>query len=199
MATYGSVMLGGENIKIFPITTSGSASTLPTYGTKIDIEGFVSIDFTPEVSQNDFYADNRIFYSSKKTTKVTGTLNVAALPTNFYKNIYKFSEGASGELVETLGVEPVECALAFEAQTGDDAGEGGIRIQLYKVKFSKPAFNLETANEGSTVQPLSLTFTAFARKKDDRLKIAMPNPGASGSSTKKTLYAKFLTAVVERT
>ena len=199
MANIKQVRIGGSNIKIFPITTAGTASTIPTYGTKIDVEGFVSIEYTPEVNENDFYADNGIFFSSKSTTKITGTLNVAGLPDAFYEKIYKYGKSSLGEYVETLGAEPAECAVAFEIATGDDTGDGGVRLQLYKVKFSKPSLSVETKGEGETPQPLALTFTAFARKKDDRFMIKMPNPGKSGSSAAKTRYAEYLTKVVEPT
>ena len=200
MANFNEAITGGTIVKIWPITTAGDSSKLPTYGTMISIDdAFVSLELTPEVSESDFYASNKIYFSSKQTTKVTGTLSLAALPDEFYKNVYKFKEGTQGELVEELGKEPAECALGVEFTTNNAAGEGGVRVQLYRVKFSKPSISAESASADSTVQPLTLTFTAFARAKDDRYLVKMANPGASGSTAKKQQYGKFLTAVVEPT
>lgn len=131
-----------------------------TYDKPVRMPGAVSLSMDPEGENENFYADDVVYYVINNNSGYSGDLELALIPESFSKDIMHEEEDANGVMAENANVEYERFALLFEF-TGD---KKGIRHVLYCCSASRPAMEGETAEDEKEVQTetLSLSATALA-------------------------------------
>lgn len=156
------VHFGLKNAYYFPMTEvtnpeTGEVSVV--YGAPKKWPGAVSIGLSNNASQENFYADDGIFYVSSSASNYEGDFESASVPRSFKKDIYGFLEDANGALIETSN--PVTKYFAFAYETSGDVG--GQRTIFYKCSASLPEASSATTEDGTEIQTQTVTIKAIGR------------------------------------
>ena len=156
------VHFGLKNAFYFPMTeatdpVSGEVTT--TYGAPVKWPGAVSIGLSNNASQEDFYADDGVYYVTSSASSYEGDFESASVPRQFKKDIYGFIEDSNGALIETKN--PVTKYFAFAFETSGDIG--GQRTVFYKCSASIPEASSATTEDGTEVQTQTVTIKAIGR------------------------------------
>jgi phi13 family phage major tail protein len=130
-----------------------------TYGDFKKWPGAVSIGLDNNASQEDFYADDGVFYVASSASSYEGDFETASVPNSFKKDIYGDIEDSNGAIVEVQGTETRYFALAYET-SGDI---GGQRTVFYKCSASRPSASSATTEDGTEVQTQTVTVKAIGR------------------------------------
>lgn len=159
------VHYGFTNVYYAPLTesvdpTSGKISV--TYGTPVRWPGAVSIDLSSNMSQDNFYADNGVYYVTSSDNNYEGDYESASVPRQFKKDIFGDVEDDNGALVEVAGVPTRYFALMLE-YSGD---VGGQRQVFYKCSATRPKQGSSTTEDGVEVQTQSVTIKAIPTAED---------------------------------
>ena len=159
------VHFGLKNACYWPMTEvtnpeTGEVSVV--YGPKRKWPGAVSIGLDNNASQDDFYADDGVYYVTSSASSYEGDYESAAVPRQFKKDIYGFLEDANGALIETKN--PVTKYFAFAYETSGDIG--GQRTVFYKCSASLPSASSATLEDGTEVQTETVTIKAIGRADD---------------------------------
>lgn len=156
------VKFGLKNAVIFPLTETTNPQTgavTTTYGAPIAWPGSVSLDLSNNASQEDFYADDGVYYVTSSASSYEGDFESAKVPRAFKKAIYGDVEDSNGALIEVKNATTKYFALAIET-SGDI---GGQRTVFYKCSASRPSFSSATLEDGTEVQTETVTIKAIAR------------------------------------
>ena len=156
------VHFGLKNCYYFPMTEVTNPSTgevTVSYGAPVKWAGAVSIGLSNNASQEDFYADDGVFYVTSSASSYEGDFESASVPRQFKKDIYGWVEDANGALIETKDAQTRYFALAFET-SGD---VGGQRTIFYKCSASIPEASSATLEDGTEVQTQTVTIKAIGR------------------------------------
>ena len=172
------VKYGIENLYYSVISTTG------TYGSPIAWKGAVSISLSPQGSQNNFYADNSVYFSLEANTGYQGDLVTALIPDTFRTDCLGETVDTNGMYVETAGATRKEFALLFQFE-GD---QNATKYALYNCKMSRPDIESSTTEDGIEVQTVSGEITASPRAFDNIVK-------AQCANTASTAYTNWFTAV----
>ena len=162
MANDNKVHFGLKNAVVFPLTETTNPQTgevTTTYGAPIPWPGSVSIDLSNNASQEDFYADDGVYYVTSSASSYEGDFESASVPRAFKKAIYGDIEDANGALIEVKNAITKYFAFAFET-SGDI---GGQRTVFYKCSASRPSASSATLEDGTEVQTETVTIKAIAR------------------------------------
>lgn len=156
------VHFGLKNAYYFPMTevtnpVTGEVST--SYGAPVKWPGAVSIGLSNNASQEDFYADDGVYYVTSSASSYEGDFESASVPRQFKKDIYGWLEDANGALIETKNPITKYFALAFET-SGD---VGGQRTIFYKCSATIPEASSATTEDGTEVQTQTVTIKAIGR------------------------------------
>lgn len=156
------VHFGLKNAYYFPMTEvtnpeTGEVSVV--YGPAKKWPGAVSIGLSNNASQEDFYADDGIFYVTSSASSYEGDFESASVPRSFKKDIYGWLEDANGALIETKN--PITKYFAFAYETSGDVG--GQRTVFYKCSASIPEASSATTEDGTEVQTQTVTIKAIGR------------------------------------
>ena len=156
------VHFGLKNAYYFPMTEvtnpeTGEVSVV--YGPAKKWPGAVSIGLSNNASQEDFYADDGIFYVTSSASSYEGDFESASVPRSFKKDIYGWLEDANGALIETKN--PITKYFAFAYETSGDVG--GQRTVFYKCSASSPEASSATTEDGTEVQTQTVTIKAIGR------------------------------------
>ena len=116
----------------------------------------LSIDANGE--NENFYADNTVYYVINNNAGYTGDLEIALITTDVATDILGEQLDSKGVLVETNDAETSQFALLFEFQ-GD---KNHIRHVLYCCSASRPATEGQTTEESKEVKTETLSLTASA-------------------------------------
>ena len=129
-----------------------------TYAKPVRLPGAVSLSLDPEGENENFYADDIVYYVLNNNAGYEGDLELALIPEEFLKDILHEEEDANGVLTENANNEFERFALLFEF-TGD---KHAIRHVLYCCSASRPSVEGETKEDEKEVQTEELSIIASA-------------------------------------
>lgn len=135
------------------VTTSGTTISM---GTPYHQKGAVSFSPSTESNQNDFYADDIVYWSGYSGGKIEGDLEVAMFDDNFKKNFLGYKELTSGGLAVVKNPVKPNVYVAFEVQT-DDAHP--IRVIFYNCTLGAISREYETITENKEPKTASIPVT----------------------------------------
>ena len=159
-----------------------------TYAKPVRLPGAVSLSLDPEGENENFYADDVVFYVLNNNAGYEGDLELALIPEEFLKDILHEEEDANGVLTENANNEFERFALLFEF-TGD---KNAIRHVLYCCSASRPSVEGETKEDEKEVQTEELSIIASALA-NGAVK------AKTSSNTSKAVYDAWYDAVYEPT
>ena len=159
-----------------------------TYATPVRLPGAVSLSLDPEGENENFYADDIVYYVLNNNAGYEGDLELALIPEEFLKDILHEEEDANGVLTENANNEFERFALLFEF-TGD---KNAIRHVLYCCSASRPSVEGETKEDEKEVQTEELSIIASALA-NGAVK------AKTSSNTSKAVYDAWYDAVYEPT
>lgn len=154
------VHYGLTNVYYAPLTETVDPQTgavIASYGTPVRWPGAVSIDLSSNMSQDNFYADNGVYYVTSSDNNYEGDFESASVPRQFKKDIFGDVEDANGALIEVAGVPTRYFALMIE-HSGD---VGGQRQVFYKCSATRPNQGSATTEDGVEVQTQTVTIKAI--------------------------------------
>ncbi len=129
-----------------------------TYGTPVRLPGAVSLSMDPEGENENFYADDIVYYVLNNNAGYEGDLELALIPEEFLKDILHEEEDENGVLAENANTTFERFALLFEF-TGD---QNAIRHVLYCCSASRPSMEGETKEDEKEVKTEELSIIASA-------------------------------------
>ena len=94
--------------------TGWSEDDVPTFAPPVRIPGAVSLSMDVNGENENFYADNSVYYVINNNAGYTGDLEIALIPTDFSTVILGEVLDTKGVLVEKNDAEPQQFALLFE-------------------------------------------------------------------------------------
>ena len=159
-----------------------------TYAKPVRLPGAVSLSLDPEGENENFYADDIVYYVLNNNAGYEGDLELALIPEEFLKDILHEEEDANGVLTENANNEFERFALLFEF-TGD---KKAIRHVLYCCSASRPSVEGETKEDEKEVQTEELSIIASALA-NGAVK------AKTSSNTSKAVYDAWYDAVYEPT
>ena len=161
-ANENKVHFGLKKVTIWPlieVTNPQTGVVTTSYGAPISWPGAVSLDLSNNASQEDFYADDGVYYVTSSASSYEGDYESANVPSAFKKAIYGDIEDSNGALIEVKNSITKYFAMAYET-SGDI---GGQRTIFYKCSASRPSAGSATLEDGTEVQTQSVTIKAIAR------------------------------------
>lgn len=131
-----------------------------TYGTPQPLAGATNLEFTPEGSQNQFYADNVIYFTSNPQASETGTLTLADMTDQAKIDILGYkSDATSGVIYEATTTTYPTIALLYQVE-GDGNVLRGVR---YNVKMARSNETYGTTSDSVEPNTQEFSFTATGR------------------------------------
>ena len=158
MALQKNKVKFGLNKVRFAKITSWSNEGVPTFATPVRLPGAVSLSVDANGEQENFYADDGVYYVLNNNAGYDGDLEIALITTEFATTILGEQLDSKGVLVERNDAEFAQFALLFEF-TGD---KNKIRHVLYCCTASRPANEGETTEESKKVKTEKLKLKASA-------------------------------------
>ena len=138
--------------------TNWSDDGTPTYSFPIRLPGAVSLSIDANGDNDNFYADNSVYYVINNNSGYEGDLEVALITTEFATEILGEQLDTNGVLVERNDAESSQFALMFEF----DGDKNHIRHVMYCCTVSRPATEGETIEESKSVKTEKLKLKASA-------------------------------------
>lgn len=138
--------------------TAWSEDGVPTFATPVRLPGAVSLSIDANGENENFYADNTVYYVINNNAGYTGDLEIALITTDFATDILGEQLDSKGVLVERNDAETSQFALLFEF----DGDKNHIRHVLYCCSASRPATEGQTTEESKEVKTETLSLTASA-------------------------------------
>lgn len=182
------IYYGVKNVYYAKATIAADGSA--TYETPVALPGAVSITMDPEGGQENFYADNKIYYVSSANNGYTGSLELAEIPDAFAKDILGETVDEKGIITEHMNVEPVHFALLFQFE-GD---QRATRHAFYNVVAARPSVASNTKEDTVTPGTKTLNLTATG------VYVAAVNDDVTKSRTSETTpeadYNGWFTSVI---
>lgn len=151
------VKFGLSNVHYAKITSWSEAGE-PTFAEPVKLPGAVSLSIDANGENENFYADNIVYYVINNNAGYTGDLEIALITTEFATEILGEILDNKGVLIERNDAEPAQFALLFEFE-GD---RNKIRHVLYCCSASRPATESSTAEDSKEVKTETLSITAVA-------------------------------------
>lgn len=147
------VVFGLKNVH-YAVLTEGSTNS---WATPVAIPGAVNLVLDPQESENEFYADNVVYYKSFSNNGYTGSLEIAKIPESMLADIWGESlDSTSKVYYEKTGIQPKAFALLFQVE-GDQSNE---LYAYYRVIPGRPSAGAATTTD--TVEPTTTTFNISA-------------------------------------
>ncbi len=158
MALQKNKVKYGLNKVHYAKITSWSEEGVPTFATPVRLPGAVSLSVDANGEQENFYADDGVYYVLNNNAGYDGELEIALITTEFSTTILGEQLDSKGVLVERNDAEFAQFALMFEF-SGD---KNKIRHVLYCCSASRPANEGETTEESKKVKTEKLKLKASA-------------------------------------
>lgn len=186
------VHFGVKNAYVFPITETvdpdtGVVST--TYGDAVKWPGAVSIDLQAQGSQENFYADDSIYYVVSNTNFYQGDFESASIPDAIKEVLYGDIIDDNDAVVEIQEATTKYFAFAFET-SGD---VGGHRTVFYKCSATRPNAGGSTKTDSSAPQTQTVTITAIGRADEVNINAKMVHLIQASLNEGDTGYSSFFT------
>lgn len=146
------VQFGISQLHVGTYTDNGGTVTL---GTPYHQKGAVS--FAPEASEenNDFYADNIVYWSGYSGGKIEGDLTVAMFDEEFKTQFLGYKTLTNGGLAAVKNPTKPNVYIAFQVETDDNP----IRVILYNCTLGAISREYNTITETKEPQTASLPVT----------------------------------------
>ena len=138
------------------VTDASGANLTPVYVDPVRLPGAVSISIDANGENENFYADNGVYYVINNNAGYTGDLEIALITTEFATEILGEILDNNGVLVEKNDTELAQFALMFEF-LGD---KHHIRHVMYCCSASRPATESATTEESTEVKTEKLSLKA---------------------------------------
>ena len=138
--------------------TAWSEDGVPTFATPVRLPGAVSLSIDANGENDNFYADNTVYYVINNNAGYEGDLEVALITTDFATAILGEVLDSKGVLVESNDAETSQFALLFEF----DGDKNHIRHVLYCCSASRPATEGQTTEESKEVKTETLSLKVSA-------------------------------------
>lgn len=158
MALQKNKVKFGLNKVHYAKITAWSEEGVPTFATPVRLPGAVSLSIDANGENENFYADNGVYYVINNNAGYDGDLEVALITTNFATTILGEQLDSKGVLVERNDAESAQFALLFEFN-GD---KNHIRHVLYCCSASRPSTESSTTEESTEVKTETLSLKATA-------------------------------------
>lgn len=131
-----------------------------TYGEVKPLAGAVNISFEPQGSQNQFYADNVIYFTSNPAASDTGSLEIADMTDQALIDLLGYvRDSVTGVLYEPTTARHPTFALLYQ-QEGDGNTKRGVR---YNVTLNRPSESAATTTDSVDPNTQTLDYTAAGR------------------------------------
>lgn len=177
-------------------TTDEQTGEITTsYGAWKKWPGAVSIGLENNASQEDFYADDGVYYVTSSASSYEGDFESASVPNSFRKDIFGDIEDSNGALVEVKNTQTKYFAFGYET-SGD---VGGQRTVFYKCSATRPEASSATTEDGTEVQTQTVTIKAIGRADEFTLGTEKVNLIQATLVKGQTGYSTFFDAVYEPT
>ncbi|MFS0878267.1 major tail protein [Solibacillus isronensis] len=148
------VRYGLKNVH-YAVATEGVDGAL-TYAAPKRYPGAVNLNLDPRGETSEFYADDRVYYSTTTNNGYEGTYEAAELPIAFRTDVLGDELSEDGILTETSNAKPKTIALMFEF----DGDVKATRHVLYNVTVSRPGTSSGTKTETAEPTTQELSFVA---------------------------------------
>ena len=158
MALQKNKVKFGLNKVHYAKITAWSDEGVPTFATPVRLPGAVSLSIDANGENENFYADDGVYYVLNNNAGYDGDLEIALITTEFATTILGETLDSKGVLVERNDAEFAQFALLFEF-TGD---KNKIRHVLYCCSASRPANEGQTTEESKSVKTEKLKLKASA-------------------------------------
>ena len=154
MADTNKVVFGLKNVHYAVATLAANNSA--TYATPVAIPGAVNLSMDAQGDSNDFFADDRVYYTSTANNGYEGDLEIAKIPDSFMTDILGYAQDGHNVLYENADAPTVHFALIFEFN-GDVHAK---RHVLYNCTASRPA--VSGATKEASIEPQTQTISIKA-------------------------------------
>ena len=158
MALQKNKVKFGLNKVHYAKITAWSDEGVPTFATPVRLPGAVSLSIDANGENENFFADNGVYYVINNNAGYEGDLEVALITTDFATTILGEQLDSKGVLVERNDAETSQFALLFEFN-GD---KNHIRHVLYCCSASRPSTESSTTEESTEVKTETLSMKATA-------------------------------------
>ena len=158
MALQKNKVKFGLNKVHYAKITAWSDEGVPTFATPVRLPGAVSLSIDANGENENFFADNGVYYVINNNAGYEGDLEVALITTDFATAILGEQLDSKGVLVERNDAESAQFALLFEFN-GD---KNHIRHVLYCCSASRPSTESSTTEESTEVKTETLSLKATA-------------------------------------
>lgn len=158
MALQKNKVKFGLNKVHYAKITAWSEDGVPTFATPVRLPGAVSLSIDANGENENFFADNGVYYVINNNAGYEGDLEVALITTDFATAILGEQLDSKGVLVERNDAETSQFALLFEFN-GD---KNHIRHVLYCCSASRPSTESSTTEESTEVKTETLSLKATA-------------------------------------
>lgn len=149
------VKFGLKNVHWAKIT-GYDENEMPIYGEVKRLPGAVNLSLDANGDNENFYADDGVYYVMSNNSGYAGDLEIALITTEFATEILGEKLDANGVLVESTDAETAEFALLFEF-TGD---KSKIRHVFYRCAASRPNTESSTIEDSKEVKTETMSLTA---------------------------------------
>lgn len=150
----------------YSVITEGEGG-VQTYATPVALLGAVEISLDPKGDQNDFYADDTLFYTTVSNQGYETTLTIANISKDFRIDVLgEALEGTDNVLTESNLVKPKQIAFMFEF----DGDQKAVRHVLYNCTVARPSISSATKTETAEPKTQELKLTAAPRPADGIVK-----------------------------
>ena len=158
MALQKNKVKFGLNKVHYAKITAWSEEGVPTFATPVRLPGAVSLSIDANGENENFFADNGVYYVINNNAGYEDDLEVALITTDFATTILGEQLDSKGVLVERNDAETSQFALLFEFN-GD---KNHIRHVLYCCSASRPSTESSTTEESTEVKTETLSMKATA-------------------------------------
>ncbi len=169
------VQFGISNLHVGTYTDTNGTVTL---GTPYHQKGAVSFSPSEESNQNDFYADDIIYWSGYSGGKIEGDLEVAMFDDEFKTQFLGYVTLTNGGLASVKNPEKPNVYVAFEVKTDDTP----IRVIFYNCSLGAITREYNTITENKEPQTASLPVTCIGDNSTG-VTMAVLQEGDTGYST----------------
>lgn len=179
------VKFGLKNCYYAPATI-GQNGTI-TYGSPVRLPGAVSLSMDAEGENENFYADDSVYYVVANNSGYSGDLELALIPDSFKQDCLGEILDSQGLATEKSTAEVSPFALLFEF-SGDSKK---VRHAFYNCTASRPSVEGNTVEDSKTPQTETITISAAPVPATDIVKARTTDTTSEG------IYNAWFTSVQE--
>lgn len=167
MAT-NKLMSGLKNVyyAIVTETVGEDGKITSSYGTPKAWNGAVSISFSQNGSNDNFYADDAIYANLYSNTGYTGSFESALIPDDVYTEVFGFTKDSKNGVAEYSDAHNKYVALMFQF-AGDALNR---RYCFYRVSLNRPNVESSTKTDSPEAKTQTCDLAATARPDDGLIK-----------------------------